>query len=216
MSDAHRKLQSILAEITLGEVRLGTRSDEQVYEHLEVAIWDEEGIPEADHPSLLKQAKAQLAAARKAYQQEALAWPPITDCDRLQRGVTALRDRGIVLWPASPCCDNCTMGELPDHVDQLEVSSPGLKDRLRGYAFFHDQQMPEMLAQDTNILVYVGYGWTLGGSDTPEQTYQQQAVAIGHEVAQALKDAELDVEWDGDFNQKIGLHLNWQLSKPLA
>jgi hypothetical protein len=135
----------------------------------------------------------------------------VTDCDRLDRVEDALRDQEILLWQVSPCCDTCTGAELPDRIDVINGRFPGFHDRVRGYAFFIDQNMPEMLAKSTELSVYLAYGWfSPDGSEVAPEVYQKHALGIAREVCEALRDEGFEANWDGDFARKIGVSLNWQ------
>jgi hypothetical protein len=143
-------------------------------------------------------------------------WPAETDCDRLDRVEQALLDRNIILWQASPCCDSCTMSELSDRVALLEEERPGLGDRCRGYAFFIDQDLPEELADATQLTVYLSYGWIIREDKVPPAVYRKHAIGIAQEVCQCLKDEAFKPAWNGDLNEKITLALNWQRRTRLA
>ena len=139
------------------------------------------------------------------------AWPEETACDRLDRVEAALRNRGILLWQVSPCCDTCTGSELPDRIDVIESRYPGFREQVRGYAFFIDQNLPETLAETTQISVYLAYGWfSPDNSEVDPETYEKNALAIAREVCDCLRDEEFEADWDGDFARKIGVSLNWQ------
>jgi len=142
---------------------------------------------------------------------EQATWPTETDCDRLDRVEDALRERGILLWQASPCCDSCTRGEVGDRIEVINSRYPGFSDFVRGCAFFIDQNLPEMLANSTALSVYLGYDWlSQDGSSADEDDYEQNALGIAHEVCQCLLDEAFEPNWDGSYARKIGISLNWQ------
>ncbi len=147
---------------------------------------------------------------------ERATWDVETDCDRLDRVEARLRDQGILLWQASPCCDSCTGGELPDRLEFVNTKHPGIQERLQGYAFFIDQNLPEMLADGPEISVYLAYGWVSpDGTEVGRDEYKRAALRIARLVSDCLREEGLEVDWDGDFHKKIGVNLMWQRRRPL-
>ena len=142
---------------------------------------------------------------------EQATWPDETDCDRLDRVEVALRERGILLWQVSPCCDTCTGAELPDRIEAINRRYPGFRDRVGGYAFFIDQNMPHMLAENTHVSVYLAYGWfSSDDSEVAHDIYERNALGIAREVCECLRNEGFEANWNGDFARKIGVSLNWQ------
>jgi len=207
---ARSDLREALRNLVVGEVRLAKSSHDDIIETCrEVYIEDE--CPEDEWDSFVRFAKDELEKAEAAQSAVKATWPPETDCDRLDDVETILRDRGILLWQVSPCCDSCTGGELPDRIDELDQRHPGFRSKVRGYAFFIDQNMANMLADDTDISVYLGYGWLSQdeSSVTPE-VYERNALGIAHEVCDCLREHGFEPNWDGSFSRKIGVSLNWR------
>jgi hypothetical protein len=203
-------LRATLRSCVLGEVRLANSEHGGIVEFCrEVYVAD--GCPEEERESFVRFATDELEKAKSRHSQEQADWPAETDCDRLDRVETALRDRGILLWQVSPCCDTCTGGELPDRVNKVDRRHPGFQDRLRGYAFFIDQNMADMLAEDTHVSVYLAYGWcSPENSDVPPEVYEKNALSIAGEVCECLHKHGFEPNWDGSFSKKIGVSLNWQ------
>ncbi len=144
------------------------------------------------------------------HSKEQAGWPDETDCDRLDLVEATLRSHGILLWQASPCCDSCTGGELPDRIDEIEKQHPNFRDKLRGYAFFIDQNMADMLAEDTELSVYLAYGWFSPEDTTTEpEVYVKNSLSIAREVCECLREHGFEPDWDGSFSKKIGITLNW-------
>lgn len=206
--EARSDLRDRLRETILGELRLAKNEPASILDVCrEVHI--EEDSPEEEWDEFNQFAATELDRAFSHLASEQSAWPAETDCDRLDRVEATLRDRGILLWQVSPCCDTCTSGELPDRIDAIDERYPGFSARARGYAFFIEQNMPEMLADNTNISVYLGYGW-ISPTEVAPEVYEKNALAVAHEVCQSLRDAGFAVDWDGDFSRKICVSLNWQ------
>ncbi|HVV99581.1 MAG TPA: hypothetical protein VHB77_04540, partial [Planctomycetaceae bacterium] len=151
-------LRETLQWVIRGELRMAKSGPEQILETCrEVYIHDT--CPEAEWATFEQFAADTLDRASMRMSAEQAAWPDETDCDRLDRVEATLLERGIVLWQMSPCCDTCTVGEMPDRVAEINRRHPGFRDRLRGYGFFIDQNMPEELSEYTEVSVYLGYGW---------------------------------------------------------
>lgn len=208
-------LRESLATFVVGEVRLAKNSDETILDFCGERIQDE--FPPEETGATLEWATERLQNARRQHASESNAWPETTDCDRLDRAESALLDDGILLWQASPCCDNCTLAELPDRLAWLEEQHPGFSARMQGYAFFLDQNMPEELGEGTQIAVLLGYGWKPAKGETPDdETYQKHAVRIGQQVRKRLEEQNLPVDWDGSLSKKMGLSLDWKRRGSLA
>lgn len=206
---AREDLREQLRSAILGELRLAKRNHEEILQNCdEVYIED---APDSEKAVFNQFSSAELERAAAQLDAERETWPEETDCDRLDRVEFALQERGIMLWQASPCCDNCTLAELGERIAVIEDHDPGFHDRIRGYAFFIDQNLPESLAEDSNISVYLGYGWlSKDDGELADEVYQKNALAIGHEVCECLRDEGFAVNWDGNLSHKIGLSLNWQ------
>ena len=70
---------------------------------------------------------------------------------------------------------------------------------VRGYTFFHEQ--------DTESAVE-GHGLMLNyGSDDYDRA---GSVAIGREIARVLRAHRLRVTWNGDFDRRIAVKLDWK------
>ncbi len=206
---AREELRERLRSSIRGELRLGKLEHESILQNCdEVFIED---APESEQEDFIRFSAEELEEAAGQLEAERETWPEETDCDRLDRVELALQERGIMLWQASPCCNTCTRSELGERIAVIEGREPGFRDRVRGYAFFIDQNLPESLADDSNISVYLGYGWlSQDEGEVPDEVYQQNALAIGHEVCKCLRDEGFEASWDGNLSRKIGLSLNWQ------
>ena len=174
-------------------------------------VYIEDECPENEQELFVQFAERELDQAFDRLKLEQGTWPDQTDCDRLDEVEAALREQGILLWQVSPCCDTCTGAELPDRINHVVQLDPGFRKRVRGYAFFIEQNMPEMLADGTDISVYLAYGWlSPDDSETTPEMYETNALGIAREVCQCLVQLDLEPNWDGDFSRKIGLSLSWQ------
>lgn len=209
------ELRDTLRHEILGCIRLAQRDHAQIANDCyETYLMDE--CPEEELPGWKQFVSAEIEKLAAAETADQKSWPAVTDCDRLDKAEAALRERGILLWQASPCCDSCTYGEFPDRIEVIEQRHSGFKEKLRGYAFFIDQNLPESLADDRQTSVYLGYGWKAPENQEPSQEeYDKQALSIANEVCDALREAELAVDWDGTMKRKIGVKVLWQRRTPL-
>ena len=208
--ESRENLRETLRWVILGELRLAKRDREEILQIcFEVYIQDD--CPESERDEFVRYSTLELDRMTSELSAEKVTWPAETDCDRLDRVETTLRDQGILLWQASPCCDTCTGSELPDRIDVITERYPGFRERVRGYAFFIDQNLPEMLSESTRLSVYLAYGWfSPDDSNVPPEDYKKNALAIANEVQGRLRDEGFEVHWDGDFARKIGVALNWR------
>jgi hypothetical protein len=207
---SRENLREALRNQILGEIRLANSDHKDILDICrEVYINDES--PEDERDAFVRYAAEQLEQAAATLAAEQATWPRDTDCDRLDRVEGTLHDRGIVLWQVSPCCDSCTVGELYDHIERIDQRYPGFQERVRGYAFFIDQNMAEMLTDSTRLSVYLGYGWlSPDNSEVSPDLYKKNALGIAQEVCDCLRQHGFDPNWNGDFSMKIGVSLNWQ------
>ena len=204
------ELRESLRHRILGELRLSKSDYDEILQICREVYIDDE-CPEDERESFISFAKIELDKFASKHTLDQTEWPTETDCERLDGVEARLRDQGILLWQVSPCCDTCTVSELPDRIDEIERRHPGFKNRVRGYAFFIDQNMPEMLADDTQISVYLAYGWfSADGSSVDPEAYKANALGIAREVCDCLREHGFEPNWDGSFSKKIGLSLNWQ------
>jgi hypothetical protein len=205
--EARENLRATIRREILGELRLAKRDHKAILD----GVYIEDECPQTEQHAFVQFAAEELERAKAQLASEQLAWPVVTDCDRLDRVEAALRQRGVLLWQVSPCCDTCTLGELKDRIDVVDRRHPGFRDRIEGYAFFIDQNMPEELADSTNLSVYLAYGWiSPENAEVTEEIYENHALEIAREVCACLRDEGFEVDWNGDFARKIGISMNWQ------
>jgi hypothetical protein len=193
-----------------GSLRLAKLQHEEIITNaFEIYVMDE--CPESEQAVFQNFARTELARLDHELGIEKVTWPAITDCDRLDAVQQSLLENNIVFWQASPCCDSCTMGEFEDRIKLLENHCPGIDDRIRGYAFFIDQNLPEYLSKSSTMAVYLAYGWiSFDRNPVDEVTYNNKAIEIAHEVCDALNVEGFVTNWNGELSNKIMLRLNWQ------
>jgi hypothetical protein len=204
------ELRERLRTAIFGEHRLARYDHQEILEYCR-DVYLQDVCPEEEWEALLQFAVEEIDRVATEFAGEMAIWPEETDCDRLDRVELALRERGILLWQLSPCCDNCTGAELPDRIDVIDQRCPGFRDRVRGYAFFVDQNMPEMVADSRELSIYLAYGWfSPDEREVAPEIYQTNALGIAREICECLHSEGFEVNWDSDLARKIGVSLNWQ------
>ncbi|MFE9725109.1 DUF6891 domain-containing protein [Streptomyces sp. NPDC005794] len=130
-----------------------------------------------------------MAQARKLVERlwlervaEQARWTDVTGADRVERAFAALEERGITAREDFTCCRSCGTGE---------IHAEGSAD-ARGFVFFHTQGT-DAVAEGHGLSLY--YGGFDGSAGT--------TAAVGREVADALGEAGLPVEWDGSPDTSI-------------
>lgn len=99
---------------------------------------------------------------------------------------------------------------LEDYIAALDREHPGLLGRLRGYAYFHDQSLDD-LSWETEVTLWLPYGWfSEDWKDAKRKVYEKNAMAIAAEVVASLREHGLDAVWEGRFDRRIALTVNWQ------
>lgn len=149
----------------------------------------------ADPAFLDAQARLFLAEALAAHAAAQDAWPAETDCDRLDAAFAALEQSGVVARQHFTCCGTCGLAEIDREIAAAEVEA----GPVRGYTFYH--------WQDTEAAVD-GYGLCLyyGTCDGDEAG----GLAIGHDIVAALRRHGLKPRWDGSWDRRIELPLDWK------
>lgn len=145
---------------------------------------------DADKQMLEEVAKSEFQAKREA---EA-TWPPVTDCMRLDAAFEALNEMGIIALHYA----GYTMSDGLDDVG--EALSEADRDKVKGYCFYHAQDVARALD---------GYGLLLAYGDLADTASGKRA--IGELVKVELERQGLEVKWDGDEEQRIDLpSVVWQ------
>jgi hypothetical protein len=214
--NARAELREALSRTILGEQRLAKNDRADILDsYCADRIRDE--CPEDEWDAFFAYSASEFDRIEADLHAEQASWPAETDCDRLDRVEATLLERNIVMWQASPCCDTCTRAEFQGRIDALDIRSPGLDDRIRGYCFFIDQNLPEMLTENTELSIYFAYGWLSPDRQPVEpEVYEKNALAIAHEVCECLRSEGFEVEWDGSFSKKFGTTLDWRRKNMLV
>jgi hypothetical protein len=138
-------------------------------------------------------------AALAAHHRKQARWKGPTDCDRLDQAFAALEAAGIVARQNFTCCSTCGHYEIGD-----EIKAAKRKKRpVAGYAFYH--------MQDTESAVG-GYGVFIK-YDTLTDDPEKKA-AVGRRIVEAVEQAGLTAEWNGDPDTAVLVKLNWRKRRP--
>jgi hypothetical protein len=137
--------------------------------------------------------------ALAAHQTAQASWPATTDCDRLDAAFQELNRNGIVSRQDFSCCGTCGHVEMGQEM-RAEIAKG---HKVRGYAYYHMQDTDR--ATD-GLGLLLGYSSLVGGSPAGE--------AVGHEIEATLQRHGLATEWNGSFNNRIGVKLDWKRWRP--
>lgn len=147
-------------------------------------------------PALLRhEAQRFLREAMAEHEAAQAGWPVLTDCDRLDDAFAALEATGVIARQNFTCCGTCGSTEIWDEVDA--VAKAGRP--TRGYAFYHMQDT-ERAAEGDGL--YLNYGACEDGEDA--------ALAVANDIVTQLEAHGLRTEWNGSWNQRIGVSLDWK------
>lgn len=133
--------------------------------------------PDADEQTLREFAKSELNAKL----QEQAAWPPITDCDRLNAAFNALNRKGVIALQNA----GYTMSEGYEDVGEALAALD--RSKIRGYCFYHGQDLARAVGGDGLILAFGDLANTFAGK-----------LGVGELIKEELERQELKVEWDGN------------------
>lgn len=177
---------------------------EQIRRDVAAGFYDEDEIlrgavemyeGEIDGSLAASHARQCLSEALAAHADEQKSWPVATDCDRLDAAFAALEAGGIISRQNFSCCGNCGSHEIWGEIDSAKAEG----GPARGYAFYH--------VQDTEAAVD-GYGIYLnyGACDEGEAA----AVAVGNAIVAELERQGLTTDWNGSWDKRIGVELDWK------
>ena len=154
---------------------------------------------EADEKAVRGFVRESATAAFKAHGEAEKSWPAVTDYDRLRTAFRALERDAIVARENFTCCQTCGSDEIRGEVEKFKGGP------AKGYAFFHQQDTERAV---TSGGLYLAYGATADS--------EAAALDVARRIVKAFEDAGLAVEWDGSWNRRILVKLNWQRRRPRA
>jgi hypothetical protein len=158
----------------------------------------QDDLPEA---VLADHARLCLDEALAAHRAEQADWPETTDCDRLDSAFAALERGGIVMRQNFSCCGTCGSSEIWAEVKAYEEAG----GRAYGYAFYH-QQDTERAVEGGGI--YLNYGACEDG--------EEPAIATARAIVAELERRGLETDWNGTWDMRIGVKLDWKRRPGLA
>lgn len=156
---------------------------------------------ELDAKLLRSHAQQYLREALARHNAEQREWPEHTDCDRLDAAFDALESDGVIARQHFSCCGTCGSSEIWDEVAAAaEAGMPA-----RGYAFYH--------MQDTEAAtecggLYLNYGACEDG--------EAAALAIAREIVARIEEHGLKTDWDGRWETRIGVEIDWKRRRGVA
>jgi hypothetical protein len=150
---------------------------------------------EFDPAFLRGEAQRLLREELAAHARDQRDWPARTDCDRLDDAFAALEANGVIARQNFTCCGTCGSAEIWDEIDAVaKAGGP-----TRGYAFFHMQDT-ERAAEGDGL--YLNYGACEDG--------EEAALAVANDIVTQLDAHGLRTEWNGNWNQRIAVSLDWK------
>jgi hypothetical protein len=130
-----------------------------------------------------------LSEELRALHEEALSWPPITDCDRLDAAFAAMSARGIIALQNA----GYTQSDGHDDVSNYVEHHPA-RSELIGYCFYHGQDLERAIDGE-------GLHLAFGLIDPTEE--QSRGPIVGRVVVEEIDRVGLRTEWDGTFDNRI-------------
>lgn len=122
------------------------------------------------------------------------AWPPVTDCDRLDSVFERLTTRGIL------CLHNAGYTMSDGHEDANEALSNQPENAYFGYCFYHGQDLERAVNGEGLMLAYDHVE-----GDVPGKSL------VGLVIKEELEIAGFSLEWDGTSNKRINIpQMDWK------
>lgn len=183
--------------------KLGWLRD-QIERDVDAGFYDEDEIlrsaaagfeQDLDATLLRTNAQQYLREALARHQDAQREWPEHTDCDRLDAAFDALEADGVIARQHFSCCGTCGSSEIWDEIAAVEET--GMP--ARGYAFYH---MQDTEAATEGSGLYLNYGACEEG--------EAAALAIAREIVARIEEQGLKTHWDGTWETRIGVDLDWK------
>ena len=134
--------------------------------------------------------------AQAEHEAEKASWPDTTDCDRLNAAFENLEAYGVI---ALHNAGNTQSDGYSDFCEALHQHTD--PSSIQGYCFYHWQDLERAVT---------GHGLCLAFGPANPKEEESRGAAVGSVVMQALEEAGLNVEWDGSFNQRILVPMDWK------
>ncbi len=114
---------------------------------------------------------------------------------RLSLAFRAMRKAGLVARQNFSCCGSCVGYEIATDIKAMPAHA---RARVRGTAFYTRQAAADFTRRGFNGL-YIPYGPV----DVDDTQVGLDTVAVGQIVATSLREAGIEVEWDGSAERTI-------------
>ncbi|WP_149114961.1 DUF6891 domain-containing protein [Limnoglobus roseus] len=168
---------------------------ESVRQFVWSGFYDADGIVEMIDEAVLSPGELDHGWLRARIEEEfrkkradELAWPAITDCDRLDQVFELLEQQGILaLQNAGYTQDNGL-----DDVTQFYHEAGGEQSGIGGYCFYHGQDLERVME---NGDLHLTYG-DIRGDD-------EKGIEIGRRIKRALETAGFTVVWDEAIKTRL-------------
>lgn len=171
-----------------------------------------------------------VEAAWREREAEQHTWREPGDYDRMAAAFARIQQQGVLARMNFACCQTCGTEEIDDERTSRKGTAPGEYPwKEWAYTFFH-QQDAERLADDRAVL-YLSYSAfraapqldpalvqaaRAGAAGAREQVRIETDRAVGAIVAAALREHGLTVDWDGDPDRRIKVHItDWRKYLPV-
>lgn len=126
--------------------------------------------------------------------QDEKSWPAITDCDRLDAAFDEMEASGLI------ALQNAGYTMSDGHADVGDAYEARDQSRIKGYCFYHGQDLERAVAGDGLMLAF---------GDLEEG--KSQKAEIGQLVKSVFEKHGLAVSWDGDPEKRINLpKIDWK------
>lgn len=142
-------------------------------------------------------------------------WPAVTEGDRLRTAFAILEARGVLARADFACCNTCGTAEIDD--ERTPVAD-GSGYREWAYTFFHQQDSEHLTEEPARLfLTFSAFAPVrdidpdlLAAADAGDdaargEVWRQTDARVGRIVADALAEAGLAVEWDGDPAHRVAV-----------
>lgn len=199
--------------ITDGAARAASLSDSRLDD------WGRLDLSANARERRLRQLEIWTDHALALHREEERRYPPLTDCDRIDRAFQKLQEQDIIARQHFSCCNSC--GHRQIETDGIKLMMRGQKKR--GYVFYHKDDT-ERAARSG--LLYL----TFGAFSEPDPSYASETSgarqnsprdqlqgsqldrnqAIGEILQETLASEGLEVSWSGSALHRISVTLNWQ------
>jgi hypothetical protein len=136
-----------------------------------------------------EEVEAAIGVAIKKLAREKRSWPDVTDCDRLDAVFLALEAKHVVALHYA----GYTQSDGYEDVSEAYHHRPD-KDKVVGYCFYHAQDLERAVKGDGLYLAF-------GPMDPKNE--ETEGPTVGTLIANELRSAGFEVQWDGTFNQRI-------------